>query len=157
MRSCNTIARAWNRKIKPFYDYNMGNFNLSYGKLFAKLFLEKAEIASLASHRQIKIWIVELTKNHRRLWTYTRGWNSSLIKSIYRESPRFASAEFENEGRLTKKVARECVQPFLVTHRRLELRTPWLKVKCSTVWASGSFFATRLLYHNNVVLSTIFF
>ena len=27
---------------------------------------------------------------------------------------------------------------FLVTHRRLELRTPWLKVKCSTVWASGS-------------------
>ena len=24
----------------------MGNFNLSYGKLFAKLFLEKAEIAS---------------------------------------------------------------------------------------------------------------
>ena len=27
----------------------------------------------------------------------------------------------------------------LVIHRRFELRTPWLKVKCSTDWASGSF------------------
>ena len=27
----------------------------------------------------------------------------------------------------------------LVLHRRLELRTPWLKVKCSTAWANGSY------------------
>ena len=26
----------------------------------------------------------------------------------------------------------------LVLHRRLELRTPWLKVKCSTAWANGA-------------------
>ena len=26
----------------------------------------------------------------------------------------------------------------MVTHRRFELRTPWLKVKCSTDWANGS-------------------
>ena len=26
----------------------------------------------------------------------------------------------------------------LVTHRRFELRTPWLKVKCSANWANGS-------------------
>ena len=28
---------------------------------------------------------------------------------------------------------------FMVTHRRFELRTPWLKVKCSTDWANGSY------------------
>ena len=28
----------------------------------------------------------------------------------------------------------------LVTHRRFELRTPWLKVKCSTDWANESCF-----------------
>ena len=27
----------------------------------------------------------------------------------------------------------------LVIHRRFELRTPWLKVKCSTDWANGSY------------------
>ena len=26
-----------------------------------------------------------------------------------------------------------------MTHRRFELRTPWLKVKCSTDWANGSY------------------
>ena len=25
----------------------------------------------------------------------------------------------------------------MVVHRRLELRTPWLKIKCSTYWANG--------------------
>ena len=29
----------------------------------------------------------------------------------------------------------------VVTHRRLELRTPWLKVRCSTNWANGSYIA----------------
>lgn len=27
----------------------------------------------------------------------------------------------------------------MVTHRRFELRTPWLKVRCSTGWANGSY------------------
>ena len=29
----------------------------------------------------------------------------------------------------------------MVTRRRFELRTPWLKVKCSTDWANGSYLA----------------
>ena len=29
---------------------------------------------------------------------------------------------------------------FLVTHWRFELQTPWLKVKCSTSWASESYY-----------------
>ena len=29
----------------------------------------------------------------------------------------------------------------MVTHRRFELRTPWLKVKCSADWANGSHLA----------------
>ena len=31
----------------------------------------------------------------------------------------------------------------LVTHRRVELRTPWLKVMCSAIWANGSSVAIR--------------
>lgn len=32
----------------------------------------------------------------------------------------------------------------MVIHRRVELRTPWLKVMCSTYWANGSYCLTRL-------------
>lgn len=38
-----------------------------------------------------------------------------------------------------KKTAEVNRQDFLVLHRRFELRTPWLKVKCSTGWATGAF------------------
>ena len=44
----------------------------------------------------------------------------------------------------------------VVLHRRLELRTPWLKVKCSTVWANG---AKIMLKYNitNILLCQQFF
>ena len=32
-----------------------------------------------------------------------------------------------------------CDCSFLVIHRRFELRTPWLKVKCSADWANGPY------------------
>ena len=50
----------------------------------------------------------------------------------------------------------------LVTYRRLELRTPWLKVRCSTDWANKSNLFVLLslqrwlLYHHFFVLSTPF-
>ena len=36
----------------------------------------------------------------------------------------------------------------LVIHRRVELRTPWLKVMCSTYWANGA-----LLINSSIILS----
>ena len=35
--------------------------------------------------------------------------------------------------------------PFVVTYRRLELRTPWLKVRCSTDWANGSSYVSDFI------------
>ena len=49
-------------------------------------------------------------------------------------------------SRLAKRTIGKSLWFFLVTRRRLELRTPWLKVKCSTVWASGSFFRLPKYY-----------
>ena len=47
--------------------------------------------------------------------------------------------EFESQYRLfNNKRTAKAVLLLLVTHRRFELRTPWLKVKCSTVWANES-------------------
>ena len=34
----------------------------------------------------------------------------------------------------------------MVIHRRFELRTPWLKVTCSTIWANGATNLRRYLY-----------
>ena len=63
------------------------------------------------------------------------------------------------EGVLHSKTKRDATASLfvLVTHRRLELRTPWLKVKCSTVWASGSNFHYQSIIPHKVYFVNTFF
>ena len=45
----------------------------------------------------------------------------------------------EKNTKKKRQLSSENCRFFLVIHRRVELRTPWLKVMCSTYWANGSY------------------
>ena len=63
---------------------------------------------------------------------WRRGWDSnprSLSESLVFKTSSLNHSDTSPSQVLLFK---------LVTHRRFELRTPWLKVKCSADWANGS-------------------
>ena len=72
-------------------------------------------------------------------WLGRRDSNPRMTESKSVALPLGDSPPFKpNSWFLNQKPHKSKMCGFMVTHRRFELRTPWLKVKCSANWANES-------------------